>query len=165
MIRETAPSDIILVGNILTLGASSTAQFVASEAKRGRQRLQESYALGMGGKGVFDELCSITEDCRERNWDGYGAEPVHDETYRQAYRLLEALPLGTPPPSVGAEPDGHLTLEWYRSPRRTLSVSVSSDGDLHYAALLGAGKAYGTRPFFGETPKAILDLIREVYIG
>jgi len=41
-------------------------------------------------------------------------------------------------------------------------VSVSPEGDLHYAALLGPNKAYGTELFFGEVPKAILDLIARV---
>ncbi|MFH0937823.1 MAG: hypothetical protein V1899_00835 [Planctomycetota bacterium] len=67
-----------------------------------------------------------------------------------------------PMPSVGAEPDGHVTLEWHHSSRRTLSVSVSPDGELHYAALFGASKVYGTEPFFGNVPKSILDLISQV---
>jgi hypothetical protein len=102
------------------------------------------------------------EQCREQNWDGYGAASVEDETYRQAYRFIESLPWGMPVPTVGAEPDGHVTLEWHRSPRRTLSVSISPDGDLHYAALLGISKAYGSEPFFDEAPAAILNLIQRV---
>ena len=104
----------------------------------------------------------MAEECGSPNWDGYGAAPVIEETLRQGYRFLAALPLGTPAPSVGAEPDGHIVFEWYHSPRRTLSVSVSSEGELHYAALLGLSKAHGTEPFFGEVPQAILDLIRRV---
>lgn len=38
---------------------------------------------------------------------------------------------------------------------------VSPEGDLHYAALLGSSKVYGTEPFFGETPSRILELIRQ----
>jgi hypothetical protein len=64
--------------------------------------------------------------------------------------------------SVGVEPDGHLTVEWYRSPEETLSVSISADGDLHFAALLGLTKAYGTEPFVSEVPKMISDLIHRV---
>lgn len=113
-------------------------------------------------KGFFDELFETVEECREPNWDGYGAQPVRDETYRFAYEFLTALPLDTPAPSVGAEPDGHLTVEWYRSPEETLSVSITADGNLHFAALLGLTKAYGTEPFVGEVPKMISDLIHRV---
>lgn len=113
-------------------------------------------------KDLFDELFETVEECRQPNWDGYGAQPVRDETYRFAYEFLTALPPSTPAPSVGTEPDGHLTVEWYRSPERTLSVSISADGNLHFAALLGLTKAYGTEPFVGEVPKIISDLIHQV---
>lgn len=111
---------------------------------------------------MFNELFQTFEECHEPNWDGYGAQPVSDETYRLAYEFLAALPPGTPVPSLGAEPDGHITAEWHRSPERTLSVSISADGDLHFAALLGLTKAYGTEPFVGEVPKIISDLIHRV---
>ncbi len=163
MILEMAASTLISIGAISTRGSSETARFVAEQAHEGRRLLQASYSLGLDGKGVFDELCEVAEERRAPNWDGYGAEPVSEEAYRLAYRFLEALPLGTPAPTVGAEPDGHLTLEWYRSPRRTLSVSVSPEGELHYAALLpGPSKAYGTEPFVGDVPVRILELIRDV---
>lgn len=108
------------------------------------------------------ELFQTFEECREPNWDGYGAQPVREETYRLAHQFLAALPLRTPAPSIGAEPDGHLTAEWYRSPQRTLSVSISPDGNLYFAALLGSAKNYGTEPFIGEVPKIISDLIDRV---
>ena len=113
-------------------------------------------------KDLFDELFETFEECRVPNWDGYGAQAVSDETHRLAYEFLTALPRGTPVPSVGAEPDGHLTVEWYWSPTQTLSVSISADGDLHFAALLGFTKAYGTEPFMGVVPQIISDLIHRV---
>ncbi len=162
MILEVAASTILSLGAATTQGASDTARFVAAEAEKKRSQLRESYAFGLVGKGVFNELHSVAEGCRLNNWDGYGAAPVTADAYALAYQFLQALPLGIAAPSVGAEPDGHLTLEWYRSPRRLLSVSISPDGDLHYAALLGPNKAYGTEAFFGEVPRTILDLIHRI---
>lgn len=162
MIVEMAASAIISIGGAPTHGASETAWFVTGEAEKGRGRLQESYAFGMAGKGVLSELLQTAKECRDPNWDGYGATPVADITYQLAEQFLKALPLGIPAPTIGAEPDGHLTVEWYRSPRRTLSVSISPEGDLHYAALIGTAKAFGTEAFFGEAPKAIVDLIHRV---
>jgi hypothetical protein len=162
MIIEMAASAIISMGGPSTHGASETAWFVVDEAEKGRSRLQDSYAFGMVGKGVLSELLQTVWECRDPNWDGYGAEPVSDITYQFAQQFLKALPLGTSAPTIGAEPDGHLTVEWYRSPRRTLSVSISPEGDLHYAALIGTATAFGTEAFFGEAPKAIVDLIQRV---
>src|SRR3989337_366884 len=113
-------------------------------------------------RAVFEELSQVFEQCRDPNWDGYGAQPVSEETYRLARQFLAALPLSPPLPSIGAEPDGQITVEWHRSPQRTLSVSISSDGELHFAALLGSAKTYGTEPFTGAVPKVVADLIHRV---
>ena len=162
MIIEMAASTILSPGAVTTRGASETAHFVTEQAEKRLGRLQDSYVLGLAGKGVFDELHSVAERCVARDWDGYGATPASAETYTLACQFLRGLPLGLAAPSVGAEPDGQLTFEWYRSRRRLLSVSISPDGDLHYAALIGPNKAYGTEAFFGGVPRLILDLIHRV---
>lgn len=143
----------------VTSGASETAGFVTCQLMKWRQQLQGSYALGQQAKGSFNELDRVFAECRQANWDGYGAAPISVRTFQSAHEFLKALPLGSPVPSVGAEPDGHITLEWHHSLRRTLSISVSPEGDLHYAALVGASKACGTEPFFGDVPREIVALI------
>jgi hypothetical protein len=87
---------------------------------------------------------------------------VLDATYQLEYKFLEALPPGTPAPSIGAEPNGHLTVEWHRSSQRTPSVSISPDGDLHYAALLGAERICGTETFRAKMPRVLSDLIARI---
>ena len=149
-------------GFMTTAGASDAAYFIAEQVQKGRGHLQSSHSLGLGAKSVLEDLIKVAEECRSANWDGYGAAPITNETFWQAYHFLSALPFGFPTPSVGAEPDGHLTFEWHRSSRRTLSISISPEGELHYAALLGSSKAYGTEPFSGTVPKIILDLINRV---
>ena len=111
---------------------------------------------------MFEELLKTFEECREPNWDGYGAQAVREATYHLAHQFLAALPLNTSVPSIGAEPDGQLTVEWYRSPKRTLSVSISPDGDLHYAALLGTERICGTETFRARMPQVVVDLIARI---
>jgi hypothetical protein len=111
---------------------------------------------------VFEELLETFEECREPNWDGYGAQSVREETYDLAHQFLTALPLSTPVPSIGAEPDGHITVEWHRSSQQTLSVSISPDGDLHYAAFLGAERICGTETFRARMPQVLSDLIARI---
>jgi hypothetical protein len=143
-------------------GISMEARFVERQLQLGQQRLQDSHCLGSGGKEVLEELYTVAEECRMPNWDGYGAEAVSQEAYSVAYRFLEELPAGFPAPSIGAEPDGCLTLEWHRTPRHTISVSASPRGELHYSALMGPNRVYGTEVFFDEPPKAILELILRI---
>ncbi|MBI3902920.1 MAG: hypothetical protein HY306_08295 [Nitrosomonadales bacterium] len=145
-------------GAMQTFGTSGAAEYVNRQIAEGRAQLRKAISFGAGTKAVED-LHGIATECSFNDWDGYGAQPVGRETIQQAERFLNALPLEMVAPSVGAEPDGQITFEWYQSPRRILSVSVSPEGDLHYAALLGYRKAYGTEPFFGEIPADILRLV------
>lgn len=143
-------------------GVSDAARYVDQTTRDWQRHLRNSKVLG-DAEAVKDELATVFEECRVPNWDGFQAIPVEQETLRNAYVLLESLPLGLPSPSIGAEPDGHLTLEWHRSANRTLSVSVDAEGNLHYAALIGPNQRFGKEVFYGETPNVILDLIRLVY--
>jgi hypothetical protein len=150
-------------GTSISTGTSGTAEFIYKEIREWRQKSRDSYALGEQAKKSLNELRQVYSECNHPDWDGYGAMPVTADAFRVAYELLNVLPLGMPAPSIGAEPDGHITFEWHHSAHRTLSISIAPDGDLHYAALLGASRHYGTEPFFGDAPKTILDLVYRVY--
>jgi hypothetical protein len=144
-----------------TYGFSNEAQLIQRAAEEQRRGFRASAVLG--NQTAIDELGSVWEECKDENWDGYHARAVTRDSLRNTYILLESLPLGCPVPSIGADPDGEFTVEWHRSSRRTLSVSVSDDGNLHYAALLGPNREYGTVTFFGDIPQDILRLIDRVY--
>jgi hypothetical protein len=120
----------------------------------------------LGIQRLRDELGRIWEECRQPGWDGEDAAAVAQETLRKGYVFLEALPVGAPPTSVGAEPDGALTFEWHRSRYRTLSVSIGAEEDLRFVALLGSNRVSGTEPFGNanenKIPTRVLDLIGEV---
>lgn len=148
---------------VRTVGFSNDAQFIESKAQNSFKDLRKAYSLDDGRMRVQEALVDQFDNCSQHGWDGYGAEPVRQETYNNAYRFIEALPHGFPMPGIGAEADGHLTLEWYRNPSRVVSVSVSPDGDLHYAALLGRTSRFnGTEPFLGDVPANLLQVIRRV---
>jgi len=147
-----------------TPGFSESAEFVTQQGSLCSRHMHESSAFGIESL-LREELVDIWLECRKPDWDGYEAIAVSWESWDCARKLLQSLPLGFPHPSIGAEPDGQVTLEWHRSPYRTLSVSVSPDGELHYAALLGhARRACGTEPFLGRIPTAVSNLIRRVYL-
>ena len=88
-------------------GASTTAYFIEEQVQEGRSHLQSSNSLGLGAERVLEDLIRVAKECSSANWDGYGAEPITNETFWQAYHFLSASPFGFPTPSVGAEPDGH----------------------------------------------------------
>ncbi len=122
----------------------------------------ETVTFGYSQNKMIIQLDEIFSEFSSEGWDGYGAAPVTSETLLNARNLINCLPNNIPSPEIGAEPDGHVTLEWYRNPRRIVSVSVSPEGNLHYAALIGASRYFGTEPFLGEIPLIIRDLINKV---
>lgn len=162
MIVELAASAVISASALAlpSRAQSSTAQYITQQTDKSLNHLHNTLIFGTGV--TFEELRMTYEECRTENWDGYGAKPVSEETYLLAEQVIKTLPLGTKNPSIGAEPDGQLTLEWYQSPRRVLSLSVSPDGTLHYAALFGSSRTYGSEPFAGKVPENIMTLIRRV---
>lgn len=162
MIAELATVALVSLNQLNSQGSGETAQCVTQMAEEQRRRLFTSLWNDFGIAGVFDQLHRVVSERSVPNWDGYSAEPVDQATGFVARSFLESLPLGLAAPSIGAEPDGQVTLEWYKSPRCTLSVSVDPTSVLHYAALIGPTAEYGTVPFFRETPERILNLIRRV---
>lgn len=132
-----------------------------TETQRERPKAAQIYdAMNSELKRRIEE---IAEECSMPGWDGYGAAAAVTATAVADARVFaEAIDASLLVPEVGAEPDGAVTFEWHRSARLTLSVSVQGSGVLHYAALLGAAKAYGTEPFVAKVPKVISDLIHRV---
>ncbi len=105
------------------------------------------------------QIEEIRQSCSTPGWDGYGGEPVTAATVEQACAFAEAFPADLPLPTIGLEPDGDITFEWYRTRQEILSVSVDRTGTLYYAALLGAQKTHGTELFRGRMPDVLTTLI------
>ena len=147
----------------ITGGMSDSALFVEEKE---RQRRVESLVLGGGVdlplSSLQEELFDVVVECSKPDWNGYNARSVKPNAISDSLRLMQVIPLGIPPPSIGAEPDGDITFEWHSAARKTLSVSIDDCGNLHYAALLGPDSVYGTEAFVGIMPKRILDLIYQV---
>jgi hypothetical protein len=141
------------------MNSNQYSEILDRAAEQPRIALRESI---LGHQEALEELGQVWDECQKAGWDGYEALPVENDTLRAAYTLIESLPLGFPRPTIGAEPDGQLTLEWRKSPSRILSVSVDPNGFLHYAGLFGPGKRYGTIVCFSTAPAELLQLVRDL---
>lgn len=146
-----------------TAGFSCAATFVRQQLGQVLNHKLSSLSLGRAIQMAHAQLQQVFEECSSPAWDGYGAEPVTFEAYINARRVLDALPPDIAMPTFGAEPDGHLTMEWYRTKSHLLSLSVSPEGDLYYAALLAGGRRRsGKEPFLGDLPADLLRIIRQL---
>ena len=116
-------------------------------------------------KGTFQQLDEIFEECSSDGWDGERAKPISGEVLQCAKTFLESFPLGIEAPEVGAEPDGAITLEWYRSPNRVISISINPGGQLYYAAIIGASRRHGMDFALFDVSEDLLELISQVIRG
>ena len=123
--------------------ASEIAEYIDDRWKIIRELLQESNILGFVAKGTFQQLFEVFDECSSEGWDGDRAEPISVDVLYCTIRFLNSFPLGIEAPEVGAEPDGSITLEWYRSPNKVISISINPDGWMYYAALIGSSKRHG----------------------
>ena len=112
---------------------------------------------------LLKTLRETWQRCQQPNWDGEGAEAISAETHEVARRLLESLPSDAPLPCLSAEPDGQLNFEWYQAPRRLLSASISSNGTLYWAALIGSEDPRGSCQFMDQFPQTLRFWIGQVY--
>lgn len=115
------------------------------------------------GLALQNSLNETYQRCQKPKWDGDHAEAITKDTYEVARRFLEALPRDSQLPTVTAEPDGQLNFEWYQSPRRLLTVSVSASGTLYWAALIDSEDPRGSCQFVDQFPKTLLYWISQVY--
>lgn len=145
----------------ISRGVSAPAQYVDQTTREVRARLIEPATFTR--QSAYDALWDAWQPCQIADWDDESADPIEHETFRIAYRLIEALPIGCPLPTVSAEPDGHLSFEWYKHPRRLLSVSISGNGTLYWAALVGSEDSRGSCQFFDEFPSTLLRWVGRVY--
>ena len=142
--------------------ASKIADFVAQQIENSLDMLQESNALGFAAKGTFQQLYEVFEECSFEGWDGERAKPISVEVLQEARKFLYSFPLGMEAPEVGAEPDGAITLEWYRSPNRVISVSIDGSGWLYFAAIIGSRKRHGSDFALLGVSDDLFDLISQV---
>jgi len=112
---------------------------------------------------LLKTLDEIGQRCSEPNWDGEQAEAVSSATHAIARRLLELLPSDTPLPVIAAEPDGQLNFEWYQSPRRLLTASISACGTLFWAALINSEDPRGSCQLSDRFPSTLVYWIGLVY--
>ena len=138
------------------------AGFVAQEREEIFKILQRSNVLGFAAKRTFQQLDEIFEEYSSEGWDGERAKPISGEVLQCAKTFLKSFPLGIEAPEVGAEPDGAITLEWYRSPNRVISVSINPGDWLYYAAIIGATRRHGMDFALFDVSDDLLGLILEV---
>jgi len=115
--------------------------------------------------GTSQQLLEVFKECSSEGWDGKEAKPISTEVLQYAIKFLNSFPLGIEVPEVGAEPDGAISLEWYRSPNKLISISINPDCWMYYAALIGTSKRHGADYALMGISDDLLEIILQVTRG
>ncbi|OGA37728.1 MAG: hypothetical protein A3G24_02805 [Betaproteobacteria bacterium RIFCSPLOWO2_12_FULL_62_13] len=163
-------TDALAIGNFrgLRAGRGGTAVSAASQALDKilvgvLEHLNAPATQSEPLRGVLANLDELYERCSQPGWDGYDAMPITEDTYNEARELIALLPALCPPPDATPDPSGHVSFEWYRSPRKVLVVSVNGTKMLTFARLLGARKMSGAEPYDKSLPQSIVDSLARLY--
>lgn len=144
-------------------GASDAAKLLAETRDQIFSRCNNAVTLSRNDaiEAILEAWRSTGESCMRNSDEVAVSEDVKDS----AIRFIQNLPLGFPQPEVTSEPDGHINLEWYRNPRRVISVSIAPESRLHWAALVGTESPRGGVRYIDRIPSTILDQIARIFEG
>ena len=122
---------------VLVYSKQNTAEFLARSNK------------------ISNLINEIELDHKEKDWDGYGANPVNIKSLNYAGEFLRRLEMAVPLPSGGCEPSGRVGIEWVTDKMR-LSVAFNDDGSITYAGVNKEGKI-----FSGKNPLELDNRIKQ----
>lgn len=88
--------------------------------------------------------------------------PIGYDTYINAVRFIDLLPLSAPLPDVSMDPDGEVSFGWFGKPGFSFSVSIGSDEIVTYAGVFGSSNSRGAELFHDRIPSVIIDAARRV---
>lgn len=144
-------------------GSSDAALMIERAQNQIMNRFDSSVTLSR--RGVIDSIYEAWQSTGESGKLNGDDVSISEEVKNASIRFVQNLPLGFPQPAVSGEPDGHVNFEWYRSPRRVLSVSIGPSNRLYWAALIGTESPRGSARYIERIPEIILDQIARVFEG
>lgn len=146
----------------LTTSRGASAQAIAIDRAAPEYRyfgLDRPPGMGRQFFALFESLLKFRSLAVRRGWDGYEALPLDDNSLYFATRFLMLLGTDELPTRASVDADGEVALDWDLGPRRMLSISVGSSGQLSYAAVLDGGERYGSLAFSDSIPDELVRLI------
>lgn len=115
---------------------------------------------------LLQELDDVYFKCSKKNWDGYKAKPANKSLRFAVEKLLLGLPPDIPNPNISCDPDGEISLEWFRAKDRVFSISIGEKWVASYVVLDRASRFRGTETFStGSIPPVLLFVLRQFWKG
>ncbi|MEW5816559.1 MAG: hypothetical protein AB1798_14345 [Spirochaetota bacterium] len=119
--------------------------------------------IGRPLEEAAESLLELYKDCSEKNWDGYGANPVSKDSIYEALDFIQLLPSSFPMPQILAEPSGEIGLEWYKDKKLIFAISFNGKNMITFAGIFGSNKIHGEEYFGDSIPSIVIENLRRLY--
>ncbi len=130
------------------------------------QRLWSPKSITFGEPlyGLITSLFGMYNECSAPDWDGYGANPISEEAYNEAFKIIDSLPSSIEMPEISCEPTGEIAFEWNRGKGHIFAISVGGKNRITYAGIFaGNNKVHGSEYFEEFLPPVIINNLRRLY--
>jgi hypothetical protein len=87
---------------------------------------------------IDEQLISVCREASYPDWDGEGSSAVSLVTVQIVRDFVDTLSNEYRYLTIVPENDGHVSMEWYKDKQHLLSISVSLDRTMYWAALIGS---------------------------
>lgn len=124
-----------------------------------RESLIES-EWGRQRGSIREALEEAWKECSVPDWDGYGAAPADFFSAVWAEKIVSLLLPTIGLPHFSFDPQGDALLEWYEAPDRVVDMSVGSNGEIRYAAIIGGTRLTGIEEFSDALPAGLAGVAR-----
>jgi len=112
---------------------------------------------------ALDDIDDVVRKYSFSNWDGAGALPIGTFVHFNSRIFLKNLPKSIAElPNVIPSRDGAIVFEWYRNPRKKISVNINPDGNLYFSSLINTAGYNAFEKFQGNVSKVLEDRIKEI---
>lgn len=141
-----------------------TPSYVEYAYVRNMHETKDQIIYGRNQK-LYHLKCAIIKTFDECQTDSC---PPSIETLILVNKLIDSLPDNVEIPDHGIEPDGYFTLEWYKTPTLSLSVSMKADhraGIIAYSAVYNGLYVNGSLNTNGHWPAELWDAYRKVMVS
>lgn len=107
-----------------------------------------------------ESLIEICRKCSDPDWDGYNANSVSQDSFKEALKFLQLIPSYITRPDIMIEPFGEIAFEWYKNKRMIFIISFNGKNTISYAGIFGSNKTHGTEYFSDTIPPLILENLK-----
>lgn len=111
----------------------------------------------------LQQLFLIQDICSKPGWDGRNAVPISKTSLKNALIFLLSFPEEFSCPSLGATPNGQVTLEWRQRDGRLLSFAFNDEDQVSFILFLRNGeKFWGEQSALLGYTDLFIDFLRKV---